>query len=131
MKEVDKIIAELEWFRSVLIKGGKIPEYYEAQVDILTKAIKILEQSESQKGEWIYGEDEYGIDGYHCDQCGFFIPWDYTHKFIDFIKDYHWCPSCRTPMRTKKTDYDYERAVDQLEHDMLYEPTFNQDDGSM
>ena len=34
-------------------------------------------------------------------------------------------------MRGKETDYDYERAVDQLEHDMLYEPTFNQDDGSM
>jgi len=32
-------------------------------------------------------------------------------------------------MRTKKADY--ERAVEQLEHDMLYEPTFNQDDGSM
>ncbi len=26
---------------------------------------------------------------------------------------------------------DYCRAVEQLEHDMLYEPTFNQDDGSM
>ena len=30
-----------------------------------------------------------------------------------------------------ETDCDYERAVEQLEHDMLYEPTFNQDDGSM
>lgn len=28
-------------------------------------------------------------------------------------------------------DYNYERAVEQLEHDILYEPTFNQDDGSM
>ena len=31
----------------------------------------------------------------------------------------------------KETDCDYERAVEQLEHDRLYEPTFNQDDGSM
>ena len=30
-----------------------------------------------------------------------------------------------------ETDCDYERAVEQLEHDMLYEPTFNPDDGSM
>ena len=29
------------------------------------------------------------------------------------------------------TDYDYERAVDQLEHDIRWEHTFNPDDGSM
>ena len=28
-------------------------------------------------------------------------------------------------------DVDYERAVDQLEHDIRWEPTFNPDDGSM
>ena len=41
------------------------------------------------------------------------------------------CPMCGADMRTKETDYDYERAIEQLEHDILYEPTFNQDDGSM
>lgn len=55
-------------------------------------------QPERKKGKWIYGEDEYGIDGYHCDKCGFFVPWDYTHKFIDFIKDYHFCPNCGARM---------------------------------
>ena len=45
-------------------------------------------------GHWVYGEDEYGIDGYHCDECGFFIPWDYAHKFINYIEDYHFCPNC-------------------------------------
>ena len=30
-----------------------------------------------------------------------------------------------------ETDCDYQRAIDQLEHDILYEPTFNPDDGSM
>lgn len=44
MKEAEKVISELEWFRSALIKGGKAPEYYEAQSGILTKAIKLLEQ---------------------------------------------------------------------------------------
>lgn len=29
------------------------------------------------------------------------------------------------------TDCDYQRAVEQLEHDILYESTFNPDDGSM
>lgn len=43
----------------------------------------------------------------------------------------NFCPNCGADMRTKETDCDYEKAVEQLEHDMLYEPTFNQDDGSM
>ena len=51
-------------------------------------------QPERKKGKWIYGEDEYGIDGYHCDKCGFFVPWDYVHKFINYIEDYNFCPHC-------------------------------------
>lgn len=35
-----------------------------------------------------------------------------------------WCP------RMKGAN-DYERAIEQMEHDMLYEPTYNEDDGSM
>ena len=54
---------------------------------------------EHKMGRWIYGEDEYGIDGYHCDKCGFFVPWDYTHKFINYIEDYNFCPSCGADMR--------------------------------
>ena len=49
-----------------------------------------------KRGKWIYGEDEYGIDGYHCDKCGFFVPWDYAHKFINYIEDYKFCPGCGT-----------------------------------
>lgn len=55
-------------------------------------------QPQRMRGKWTYGEDEYGIDGYHCDKCGFFVPWDYQHKFIDFIKDYHFCPNCGARM---------------------------------
>lgn len=40
-------------------------------------------------------------------------------------------PEKHTEERTETRACDYERAVEQLEHDMLYEPTFNQDDGSM
>lgn len=54
---------------------------------------------EPRKGKWIYGEDEYGIDGYHCDKCGFFVPWDYAHKFINYIEDYNFCPNCGADMR--------------------------------
>lgn len=62
-------------------------------------------QSERPKGEWLYGEHDIAMcDGYRCDQCGFFVPWDYKHKFIDFIKDYHWCPSCGADMRGKQDE---------------------------
>ena len=56
-------------------------------------------QPERKRGKWIYGEDEYGIDGYHCDKCGFFVPWDYAHKFINYIEDYNFCPGCGADMR--------------------------------
>ena len=52
-----------------------------------------------KKGKWVYAEDEYGIDGYHCNQCGFFVPWDYIHKFINYIEDYNFCPNCGADMR--------------------------------
>ena len=56
-------------------------------------------QPERDKGKWIYGEDKYGIDGYHCDKCGFFVPWNYAHTFINYIKDYNFCPNCGAEMK--------------------------------
>ena len=56
--------------------------------------------STDRNGHWIYGEHDVAMcDGYRCDRCGFFVPWDYEHKFIDFINDYHFCPSCGARMR--------------------------------
>ena len=56
--------------------------------------------SAERKGEWIYCEDDVAMcDGYRCDKCGFFVPWDYEHKFIDFINDYHFCPNCGAKMK--------------------------------
>ena len=35
-------------------------------------------------------------------------------------------------MYEPQTDYsNYERAIEQIQHDMLYEPTYNAEDGSM
>ena len=53
-------------------------------------------QPEPKRGRWIYCEDSTAdcVDGYRCDQCGFFVPWDYQHKSIDYIKDYNFCPKC-------------------------------------
>ena len=64
--------------------------------------VSIIRQVPSvpRKGKWIYGEHDVTMcDGYRCDKCGFFVPWDYQHKFIDFIKDYNYCPSCGADMR--------------------------------
>ena len=79
---------------------------YEKIMQILDRRIKQLPSAQPQRmrGKWTYGEDEYGIDGYHCDKCGFFVPWDYTHKFINFIKDYHFCPNCGADMRGEQDD---------------------------
>ena len=69
-------------------------ECYEAR-----KAIRNLPSADRPSGEWIYCEDEYGIDGYRCSNCGRHIPWDYQHKFINFIDDYHTCPFCDARMK--------------------------------
>lgn len=55
------------------------------------------------KGEWVYGEHDVAMcDGYRCNHCGFFVPWDYKYAFIDFIKDYHFCPNCGAVMMEEK-----------------------------
>lgn len=65
-----------------------------------SKTRLLIPQPERKKGKWIYCEHDVAMcDGYRCDKCGFFVPWDYQHKFIDFIKDYKLCPSCGADMR--------------------------------
>lgn len=66
--------------------------------------------SAQTEGEWIYCENEFGIDGYMCSECRLHIPWDYEHKFIGFIEDYRYCPACGTRMRVaKETDDEQHR----------------------
>ncbi len=59
-------------------------------------AIALLKEHEAK---WIYGEDETGIDGWHCSECNFFEPWfyDFTDD-IDFIRFYKHCPNCGSRM---------------------------------
>ena len=57
-------------------------------------------KADRPQGEWINGEHDVAMcDGYRCNRCDFFVPWDYEHKFIDFIDDYNFCPSCGCRMR--------------------------------
>lgn len=64
-------------------------------------------QSQRKEGRWIYGEHDVAMcDGYRCDKCGFFVPWDYKYTFIDFINDYHFCPNCGSDMRGEEDETD-------------------------
>ena len=49
-------------------------------------------------GEWRYGENDIGLDGYWCTACGRFVLWDYKES-IDFIHRYNYCPNCGADMR--------------------------------
>ena len=73
----------------------------------ISKQLKQLPpaQPEPQEGKWVYGEDSTAdcVDGYRCSQCGFFVPWDYNHKFIDYINDYAYCPNCGARMKGAAT----------------------------
>ena len=44
-------------------------------------AIKQLPPIQPKRGKWIYCEDSMAdcVDGYRCDQCGFFVPWDWMN----------------------------------------------------
>lgn len=56
-------------------------------------------QTKRKEGEWIYGEDSSGQDGWFCSECRFFVPWYYVYnKNIDFIRAYKTCPCCDAKM---------------------------------
>jgi len=55
-------------------------------------------QIERKKGRWVYGESEQGNDGYVCTKCGNFVPWIYKEFDMDFIREFHFCPSCGAEM---------------------------------
>lgn len=57
-----------------------------------------IEALEVKRGEWRYGENDIGLDGYWCTVCGKFVLWDYKES-IDFIHRYNYCPNCGADMR--------------------------------
>jgi hypothetical protein len=108
------------------IRSGKsiTAEAVDCAKRIIADNIRQLPPIQPKRGRWHYSDGKPATIGRSfgviCDQCG--TESEYCTNF---------CGECGADMRTKETDCDYERAVEQLEHDMLYEPTFNQDDGSM
>ncbi len=81
---------------------------------------------ESKCGEWKHLKG----DEWLCSECGHVIwtegSWEHP---LERGKDY--CEHCGAKMKTEDNERDYERAIEQMQHDMLYEPTYNPEDGSM
>ena len=91
----------------ITVTGRQNAELVAATIGTFADRIKALPSVDAQPvrlGQWVYGEDDYGIDGYRCNKCGFFVPWDYTHKSINFIEDYHYCPHCNARMDGEQND---------------------------
>lgn len=70
------------------------------------------------KGEWTNA----GFLTVCCSNCG--------SQFHE-LEAVNYCPACGAEMECDDDDYDYERAVEMAEHERLYEPTYNPEDGSM
>ena len=90
--------AALVAVKDALMAWSYMPEWRDEKI---LEAIAELPSAQPKKGKWIYCEDSTAdcVDGYRCNQCGFFVPWDYTHKSIDYIKSYKYCPYCGADMR--------------------------------
>ena len=92
-------------------------ECYEAR-----KAIRALPSADRPQGYWIKTD----VATYRCSECG-------KIQIADDVNELNFCCCCgsRNKVWRLKGADDYERAIEQMEHDMLYEPTYNSEDGSM
>lgn len=96
-------------------------EEHREYVEALRMAIEAL--SADRYGEWI--EDKTGNGFWICSSCGF------VSEASGAWLLYKYCPNCGANMRKEEDDHDYERAIDNLQYNTIYEPTFNLEDGSM
>lgn len=98
----------VNWLINITADIGKIEHqdlwHYEQALSEIREMLET--EPQRMRGRWIYGEDEYGIDGYHCNKCRFFVPWDYAHTFINYIKDYNFCPNCGAETRGEQNEDD-------------------------
>jgi DNA-directed RNA polymerase subunit RPC12/RpoP len=80
--------------------GMALKKQRDFYIKLADSIIDLLPPIQPKRGRWLYCEDTTAdcVDGYRCDQCGLFVPWDYQHKSIDYIKDYNFCPNCGAKM---------------------------------
>lgn len=94
LEEVSDFFFEMYKKETDEYKATKAKEY----CDVAEDALSLLKELKNE-AEWIYGEDETGVDGWHCSECDFFEPWFYGFTDdIDFIRLYVHCPGCGRKM---------------------------------
>lgn len=86
--------------------------------------------SAERKGKWIWKGEE-GDSRYMCSVC---CSKEYVPTCNGEPTIWEFCPNCGARMVNEddiEAQRDCEAAVEQMEHDILYEPTYSQEDGSM
>lgn len=86
-----------------LENNDKLAEDLQNCLEMYKKKKAEVKALEHPHGEWRYGENDIGLDGYWCTVCGGFVLWDYKGT-IDFIHRYNYCPNCGSDMRERRED---------------------------
>ena len=103
-KELNGIILD-SWIWSDLVefKNGRInADDVISEVNRLyqEEISKVFAEYTQREGEWVYAENDYGYDGWRCNQCGYWISWDYHASMEEAARDLPaYCPDCYADMR--------------------------------
>lgn len=72
------------------------------------------------------------IEVVQCGMCKHYDSEQYCEVWEQYItNDAFYCACGAKADRKTENSSEYERAIEQMEHDALYEPTYNSEDGSM
>ena len=131
---IDEAIEVLAWIK----ENSVISDEYKKAMDMAIEALK----QEPKTGEWIPVSErlpeEFSV--LCCDNHGEMLiahPFECDASDTGFSAEndgcyMYNCIACMPlPMPYTEGREDYELATEQMEHDIIYEPTYNSEDGSM
>ena len=98
-------------------------------IDFITQALVQVPSVSPKHGEWKPFDHTWGRSIYSCSVCeeSTSLPCGWH----DGKPIYTYCPFCGAKMTDKDIDVPYKIASDQRDYDSTYEPTYNEQDGSM
>ena len=115
LAEIDDLADEF----SELDENGLHSERWCGIMDSRWVIVNTPSVSDRPQGGWIIHSNGKMCDCSACNES-----YDRTFEYVD---EWNFCPNCGARMLIK----DYKNAVEQMEHDAIWEPTYNADDGSM